>query len=72
MKEDDLMKKRLLSLFLALVMLVSLLPTTAFAFKVDDFGSVRITKVDMSLPIAWANCQAKCNTDLRINSTGER
>ncbi|HBK02984.1 MAG TPA: hypothetical protein DDY87_00960, partial [Clostridiales bacterium] len=39
------MKKRLLSLFLALVMLVSLVPTTAFA-RSDD-GSVRITSVNV-------------------------
>lgn len=43
MKEDDLMKKRLLSLFLALVMLVSLIPTTAFAWDDGDSGSVRVT-----------------------------
>ncbi len=57
------MKKRLLSLLLALVMLVSLLPTTAFAFKVDDFGSVRITKVDMSLPI---KCSVTLDTKTSI------
>ena len=57
------MKKRLLSLFLALVMLVSLLPTTAFAFKVNDFGSVRITKVDMSLPI---KCSVTLDTKTSI------
>lgn len=48
MKEDDLMKKRLLSLFLALVMLVSLIPTTAFAWDDGGFGSVRVTKVDVN------------------------
>lgn len=48
MKEDDLMKKRLLSLFLALVMLVSLIPTTAFALHDGDSGSVRVTKVDVN------------------------
>lgn len=47
MKEDDLMKKRLLSLFLALVMLVSLIPTTAFALHDGDSSSVRITNVDV-------------------------
>lgn len=41
------MKKRLLSLFLALVMLVSLIPTTAFASTVDD-GHVQITAVDVN------------------------
>ena len=48
MKEDDLMKKRLLSLFLALVMLVSLIPTTAFAWDDGNSGSVRVTKVDVN------------------------
>jgi len=48
MKEDDLMKKRLLSLFLALVMLVSLIPTTAFAWDDGNSGSVSITKVDVN------------------------
>lgn len=57
------MKKRLLSLLLALVMLVSLIPTTAFAFKVDSFGSVRITKVDMSLPI---KCSVTLDTKTSI------
>ena len=42
------MKKRLLSLFLALVMLVSLIPTTAFAWDDDDSSSVRVTKVDVN------------------------
>ena len=41
------MKKRLLSLFLALVMLVSLIPTTAFAWDDGGSGSVRVTKVDV-------------------------
>lgn len=48
MKEDDLMKKRLLSLFLALVMLVSLIPTTAFALHDGYSGYVRVTKVDVN------------------------
>lgn len=42
------MKKRLLSLFLALVMLVSLIPTTAFALHDGNSGSVRVTKVDVN------------------------
>lgn len=48
MKEDDLMKKRLLSLFLALVMLVSLIPTTAFALHDGYSGYVRVTNVDVN------------------------
>ena len=48
MKEDDLMKKRLLSLFLALVMLVSLIPTTAFALNDGDSGYVRVTNVKVN------------------------
>ena len=27
---------------------------------------------DLTVQLEGANCQAKCNTDLRINSTGER
>ena len=46
------MKKRLLSLFLALVMLVSLIPTTAVALSDIDYGWVAITNVDVR---AWAN-----------------
>jgi len=46
------MKKRLLSLFLALVMLVSLVPTTAFALSDIDYGWVSITNVDVRV---WAN-----------------
>ncbi len=42
------MKKRLLSLFLALVMLGSLIPTTAFAWDDGNSGSVRVTKVDVN------------------------
>ena len=42
------MKKRLLSLFLALVMLVSLIPTTAFALNDGDSGYVRVTNVKVN------------------------
>ena len=34
------MKKRILSLLLAIVMIVSLLPTTAFAAETDEFTVV--------------------------------
>ena len=65
------MKKRLLSLLLALVMLVSLLPTTAFAFEVGSFGSVRITKVDMSLPIKCSvTLDARINTEFNLVLAG--
>ena len=42
------MKKRLLSLFLALVMLVSLIPTTAFALNDGYSGYVRVTNVKVN------------------------
>ena len=65
------MKKRLLSLLLALVMLVSLLPTTAFAFEVGSFGSVRITKVDMSLPIECSvTLDARISTEFNLVLAG--
>lgn len=65
------MKKRLLSLFLALVMLVSLIPTTAFAFEVGSFGSVRITKVDMSLPIECSvTLDARISTEFNLVLAG--
>ena len=65
------MKKRLLSLLLALVMLVSLLPTTAFAFEVGSFGSVRITKVNMSLPTECSvTLDARINTEFNLVLAG--
>lgn len=65
------MKKRLLSLLLALVMLVSLIPTTAFAFEVGSFGSVRITKVDMSLPIECSvTLDARISTEFNLVLAG--
>lgn len=67
MKEDDLMKKRLLSLFLALVMLVSLIPTTAFALHDGGFGSVRVTNVDVSALGEMVAVTLDADTDIDCN-----
>lgn len=67
MKEDDLMKKRLLSLFLALVMLVSLIPTTAFALNDGDSGSVRVTNVDVSALGEMVAVTLDADTDIDCN-----
>lgn len=67
MKEDDLMKKRLLSLFLALVMLVSLIPTTAFALHDGDSGSVRVTNVDVSALGEMVAVTLDADTDIDCN-----
>lgn len=67
MKEDDLMKKRLLSLFLALVMLVSLIPTTAFAWDYGDSGDVRITKVDVNDQEEMVYVTLNADTDIDCN-----
>lgn len=67
MKEDDLMKKRLLSLFLALVMLVSLIPTTAFAWDDGGFGSVRVTNVDVSALGEMVAVTLDADTDIDCN-----
>lgn len=67
MKEDDLMKKRLLSLFLALVMLVSLIPTTAFALNDGYSGSVRVTNVDVSALGEMVAVTLDADTDIDCN-----
>ena len=67
MKEDDLMKKRLLSLLLALVMLVSLIPTTAFALNDGDSGSVRVTNVDVSALGEMVAVTLDADTDIDCN-----
>lgn len=61
------MKKRLLSLLLALVMLVSLIPTTAFAWDDGGFGSVRITKVDVSALGEMVDVTLDADTDIDCN-----
>lgn len=67
MKEDDLMKKRLLSLFLALVMLVSLIPTTAFALHDGYSGYVRVTNVDVSALGEMVAVTLDADTDIDCN-----
>ena len=67
MKEDDLMKKRLLSLFLALVMLVSLIPTTAFALNDGYSGSVRVTNVDVRAGEEMVGVTLDADTDIDCN-----
>lgn len=61
------MKKRLLSLFLALVMLVSLIPTTAFAWDDGGFGSVRVTNVDVSALGEMVAVTLDADTDIDCN-----
>lgn len=61
------MKKRLLSLFLALVMLVSLIPTTAFALNDGDSGSVRVTNVDVSALGEMVAVTLDADTDIDCN-----
>lgn len=61
------MKKRLLSLLLALVMLVSLLPTTAFALHDGDSGSVRVTNVDVSALGEMVAVTLDADTDIDCN-----
>ena len=67
MKEDDLMKKRLLSLFLALVMLVSLIPTTAFALHDGYSGYVRVTNVDVRAGEEMVGVTLDADTDIDCN-----
>lgn len=67
MKEDDLMKKRLLSLFLALVMLVSLIPTTAFALDNGYSGYVRVTNVDVRAGEEMVGVTLDADTDIDCN-----
>ena len=67
MKEDDLMKKRLLSLFLALVMLVSLIPTTAFALDNGYSGYVRVTNVDVRAGAEMVGVTLDADTDIDCN-----
>ena len=66
------MKKRLLSLFLALVMLVSLIPTTAFALNDGYSGSVRVTNVDVSAlgEMVAVTLDAEINTDYNLVFAG--
>ena len=61
------MKKRLLSLFLALVMLVSLIPTTAFALNDGDSGSVRVTNVDVNALGEMVAVTLDADTDIDCN-----
>ena len=61
------MKKRLLSLFLALVMLVSLLPTTAFAWDDGNSGSVRVTNVDVRAGEEMVGVTLDADTDIDCN-----
>ena len=61
------MKKRLLSLFLALVMLVSLIPTTAFALNDGYSGSVRVTNVDVSALGEMVAVTLDADTDIDCN-----
>ena len=72
MKEDDLMKKRLLSLLLALVMLVSLIPTTAFALHDGYSGYVRVTNVDVRAgeEMVGVTLDADINTDYNLVFAG--
>lgn len=67
MKEDDLMKKRLLSLLLALVMLVSLIPTTAFALHDGYSGYVRVTNVDVRAGGEMVAVTLDADTDIDCN-----
>ena len=61
------MKKRLLSLFLALVMLVSLIPTTAFALHDGYSGYVRVTNVDVSALGEMVAVTLDADTDIDCN-----
>ena len=61
------MKKRLLSLFLALVMLVSLIPTTAFALHDGDSGYVRVTNVDVRAGEEMVGVTLDADTDIDCN-----
>lgn len=61
------MKKRLLSLFLALVMLVSLIPTTAFALNDGYSGYVRVTNVDVNALGEMVAVTLDADTDIDCN-----
>lgn len=61
------MKKRLLSLFLALVMLVSLIPTTAFALDNGYSGYVRVTNVDVRAGEEMVGVTLDADTDIDCN-----
>ncbi len=66
------MKKRLLSLLLALVMLVSLIPTTAFALHDGYSGYVRVTNVDVRAgeEMVGVTLDADINTDYNLVFAG--
>lgn len=61
------MKKRLLSLLLALVMLVSLIPTTAFALHDGYSGYVRVTNVDVRAGEEMVGVTLDADTDIDCN-----
>ena len=61
------MKKRLLSLLLALVMLVSLIPTTAFALNDGYSGYVRVTNVDVNALGEMVAVTLDADTDIDCN-----
>ena len=61
------MKKRLLSLLLALVMLVSLIPTTAFALHDGYSGYVRVTNVDVNALGEMVAVTLDADTDIDCN-----